>query len=320
MVDPHSPPPARTRPAVVTISSYLLILVAAIQVIQLILTLITIGTTRDVLHDAYSGTDANGADALADFTVAVGIGGAILVLLIGIGLVVLAMLNNRGRNGARITTWVVGGIMVCCTGSSLISGLAGGFAGSGQTSGDAPSPEEIQRRLEQELPSWLTPVTTLLAVVALLALLTALILLALPAANEFFRKPQQGWEPPVPGAAYPAYPQNPGYPGAPAYPQTPGHPQAPGYPAAPGYPHGPGQPGQSTYPHAAPGTSSPDQPTPYPDQPTPGPSSSDRPDPSGPGQWGDSGPSTSGGGDSGPSSSGGGDSGSSSGGGSSSSD
>ncbi|MER5700627.1 hypothetical protein ABT023_01520 [Micromonospora sp. NPDC002296] len=305
MVDPHSPPPARTRPAVVTVSSYLLILVAVIQVIQLILTLTTIGTTRDVLHDAYSGTDANGADTLADFTVAVGIGGAILVLLIGIGLVVLAMLNNRGRNGARITTWVVGGIMVCCTGSSLISGLAGGFAGTGQTSGDAPSPEEIQRRLEQELPSWLTPVSTLLAVVALLALLTALILLALPAANEFFRKPQQGWEPPIPGAAYPAYPQNPGYPQAPAYPQTPG------------YPHGPGQPGQPTYPHATPGPSSPDQPTPYPDQPTPGPSSSDRPDPSGPGQWGDSGPSTSGG-DSGPS--GGGDSGSSSGGGSSSSD
>ncbi|MCX4469045.1 IgA FC receptor precursor [Micromonospora sp. MW-13] len=313
MVDPHSPPPARTRPAVVTISSYLLILVAAIQVIQLILTLVTIGTTRDVLHDAYSGTDANGADALADFTVAVGVGGAILVLLIGIGLVVLAMLNNRGRNGARITTWVVGGILVCCTGGNLISGLAGGFAGSGQTSGNAPSPEEIQRRLEQELPSWLTPVSTLLAVVALLALLAALILLALPAANAFFRKPQQGWEPPVPGAAYPAYPQNPGYPQAQAYPQTPG------YPAAPGYPHGPGQPGQPSYPHATPGPSSPDQPSPYPDQPTPGPSSSDRPDPSGPGQWGDSGPSTSGG-DSGPSTGGGGDSGSSSGGGSSSSD
>ncbi|WP_433346143.1 hypothetical protein [Micromonospora sp. CA-111912] len=312
MVDPHSPPPARTRPAVVTISSYLLILVAAIQVIQLILTLTTIGTTRDVLHDAYSGTDANGADTLADFTIAIGIGSAILVLLIGIGLVVLAMLNNRGRNGARITTWVVGGILVCCTGSNLISGLAGGFAGTGQTSGDAPSPEEIQRRLEQELPSWLTPVNTLLAVVALLALLTALILLALPAANAFFRKPQQGWEPPVPGGAYPAYPQNPGYPQAPAYPQTPG------YPAAPGYPHGPGQPGQPPYPHASHGPSSPDQPTPYPDQPTPGPSSSDRPDPSGPGQWSDSGPSTSGG-DSGPSG-GGGDSGSSSGGGSSSSD
>ena len=41
---------------------------------------------------------------------------------------------------------------------------------------------------------------------SLLALLAALILLALPKANEFFRKPTAGWEPPVPGASYPAVP------------------------------------------------------------------------------------------------------------------
>ncbi|NBE82475.1 hypothetical protein [Micromonospora rubida] len=248
MVDPHSPPPARTRPAVVTVSSYLLILFAAIQVIQLILTLTTIGKTRDVLRDAYSGTSANGADTLADFTFAIGIGSGILTLLLAVGLVVLALLNNRGRNGARITTWVLGGILACCTGGGLISGLAGGVTASGQTSGDMPSAEEIQRRLEEALPSWLTPVTTLLNVIALLALLAALILLALPKANEFFRKPQQGWEPPVPGTAYPAYPQTPGYPQAPGYPQSPGYPQAPGYPQTPGYPQSPGYPQAPGYP------------------------------------------------------------------------
>jgi hypothetical protein len=278
VVEPHSPPPARTRPAVVTISSYLLILFAVVQLVQLIVTLATMGTVRDVMRDAYAGTDANGADAVATVTYVIGIGTSALLLLLAAGLVVLALLNNRGRNGSRIATWVLGGILVCCTGTSLISGLAGSVAGTGgQATGDGPSPEELQRRLEEALPSWLTPVTNLLNVVAMLALLVALILLALPAANEFFRKQPQGWEPPVPGAAYPAYPQTPGYP------QAQGQP---GYPPTPGYPQHPGQPG---HPHAAPGQ-------PGPDQPAPGPSY-DPPGPSGPS--GDPGPSSSPGGDSG---------------------
>ncbi|MEU8295983.1 hypothetical protein AB0C04_01665 [Micromonospora sp. NPDC048909] len=242
-----------------TISSYLLILFAVLQVINLIITLTTIGTIRDVLRDAYRGTEANGAETIADFTFAIGIGTAIFVLLLAIGLVVLAMLNNRGKNGSRITTWILGGILICCTGGSLISGAAGGLggAGGGSTSGDMPSGEEIQRRLDDALPGWFTPLSTVLGVLGVLALLAALILLALPKSNEFFRKPKAGWEPPVPGAAYPGYPPAPGYPQGPG---QPGQPSGdPGYPPAPGYPP-PSQPGPSGQP-PAPGQSG-DQPPP----------------------------------------------------------
>ncbi|MEU5939113.1 hypothetical protein ABZ807_07960 [Micromonospora sp. NPDC047548] len=244
--------PARVRPAVVTISSYLLILFALIQVINLIIALSTIGTIRRVLDDAYRGTAANGTQGVADFAVAFSLGGAIVGLLLAIVIAVLGLFNNRGVNGTRITTWVLGGLMFCCCGFGTVSNAAGGFtAGSGgTTSGGMPSGEEVQRRLEEALPSWYGPVTTLLSVVALLALLVALILLALPKANEFFRKPQPAWEPPVPGAVYPGQPGYPqtGYPPAPGYPSAPGQPGYPSTPGQPGYPSTPGYPATPGYP------------------------------------------------------------------------
>lgn len=248
MVDAPGTPP-RTRPGVVTLSSWLLILVAVIQVLNLIVALTVVGTIRDVLTEAYAGTSAEGA---ADIAYAFSLVTAVVSLLIAAGLVVLALLNNRGKNGSRITTWVLGGILFCCTGGGLLTGLTGGMTGGG-TTGDVPSSEEIQRRMEDALPSWYTPVNLLLGLVALLALLAALILLALPKANEFFRKPKAGWEPPVPGGAYPANPAHPGQSGDPAYPsypQTPGTPPStPGGqpPSAPGGqpPSAPGdQPGE----------------------------------------------------------------------------
>lgn len=242
MVDAPGATP-RARPSVVTLSSWLLILVAVIQVLNLIVTLAVIGKIRDVLKDAYAGTSAESA---GDLAYAFTIGSSVLTLLLAIGLVVLALLNNRGRNVSRIITWVVGGILLCCTGGGLLNGVSGGMmGGGGNTSGDLPSTQEIQRRLEDALPSWYTPVSLLLGIVALLALLAALILLALPKANEFFRKPKAAWEPPVPGGAYPAYPSTPGQSADPGYPATPGE-QPPAGPS--------GQPGERRDPEPPPGS------------------------------------------------------------------
>ncbi|MEV4479965.1 hypothetical protein [Micromonospora coxensis] len=283
--------PARARPAVVTISSYLLILFAALQVISLIIALSTIGTIREVLDEAYRGTAANGTQNVADFAIAFTIGGAVVGLLLAIVLAALGLFNNRGSNGTRIATWVLGGILFCCCGFGTISNLAGGFANNtGPTTGDMPSGEEVQRRLEEALPSWYGPVTILLAVLALLSLLAALILLALPKANEFFRKPKQGWEPPVPGATYPG---QPAYPTTPGYPQS-GYPPAPGYPSAPdqpGYPATPGQPGTPQPPSGSEWQAPPAQPpsSGAPEAPSTGPTEPGRPA-DGPDQQGGSNP------------------------------
>ncbi|WP_422753900.1 hypothetical protein [Micromonospora sp. WMMD708] len=263
MVDSHSTP-ARTRPGLVTLSSYLLMFFAVLQLIGLILTLAISGKLRQAFEDAFEGT-ASEVDGLGTAVVVFAVAASAVLLLIALALVVLAIFNNRGKNGSRIATWVVGGIMVCCVGGGLVNGAAGFSGSTGSTSGDAPSAEELERSMSAVLPSWYNPVSTLLGVVSLLALLAALILLALPQSNEFFRKPKAGWEPPVPGATYPAapgYPPTPGYPATPDYPQpgTPGQPGAPGpSPATPGVPD---QPQSSDGPSwSPPSGGEPDRPT-----------------------------------------------------------
>ncbi|MGW3793150.1 hypothetical protein ACWD8I_18585, partial [Micromonospora arida] len=131
MVDSQSTP-ARQRPSIVSISSYLLFLFLALQVISLIITLSTFGKTRDALRAAYADSATDG-DQVADVFAVVGIGGSIVLLLLAVVLGVLALFNNQGRNGARITTWIVGGIMVCCVGGGLLSNAAGGFNTGGGT-------------------------------------------------------------------------------------------------------------------------------------------------------------------------------------------
>ncbi|WBB55897.1 hypothetical protein [Verrucosispora sp. WMMD573] len=250
MVDPQNTP-ARSRPGVVTISTYLLLLFALCQLISVIISLATIGTVRDVMEEAYRDSTVEGAENVADITVVIGVGTAIFLLVVAFALFGLGLMNLRGKNGSRIATWIVGGILFCCTGFNLLSGFVGTFSAPGDTSGDMPSAEEIQRRLEEALPSWTTPVSILLGVISLISLLAALILLALPKANEFFRKPTQQWEPPTPGGAYPSqpgYPQTPGYPGTtpaePGYPGTPQQPGEPGYPATGSQPPAGDQGGQ----------------------------------------------------------------------------
>ncbi|PZF94949.1 hypothetical protein C1I93_15955 [Micromonospora endophytica] len=244
----------------------MLLLFAVCQLIGVIITLATIGAVRDATEEAYRNSTAAGVENIADFVVVFGVGTAIFTLVVALALVGLGLMNLRGKNGSRIATWIVGGIMTCCVGFGVLGGLAGGLTTPGETSGDAPSSAEVQRQVNEALPGWANPVSTTLAVISLLALLGALILLALPKANEFFRKPAQQWEPPMPGASYPGQPGQPGYPAAPGYPPAPGYP---GTSPAPGYPPTPGQPGTPgpSFGDQSGGASGPNPPAGGPEQP-----------------------------------------------------
>jgi hypothetical protein len=233
VADPTSPA-APARPGTVTISSYLLYLYAALGVIGVILGLSVIGKTADVYREAYRGTSAEGTEG---FVTATSIIVAVIGLLFAIAFVILAIFNNRGKNPSRIVTWVLGGISLCCSGISLAGSALSGSMNFDSGQNDVPDAAEIQRRLEDALPSWYTPLSIAITVLSLLALLAALILLALPPSNEFFRKPAPVWEPPVPGAAYPAYPQVPSAPQSGTPPPT-GTPPAGTPPAAPTPPAG----------------------------------------------------------------------------------
>ncbi|WP_082771790.1 hypothetical protein [Actinoplanes sp. TFC3] len=209
----------------VTISSYLLYLAATASLIAALLALTTISTVQDVYGEYNTTTNGSTLKTLA---VAAIVGSLAINVLFSAGLVILAIFNNRGRQGSRITTWVIGGIFLCCSGFGLLGNAATrGMNLETDTSG--PSQSEIESRLSAELPGWYGGVTTTLTVLVVLALLGALILLALPAANNYFRKPQGSWNPAMP---YPGYPPQYPYPSAPQYPQHPQQPQHPQHPPA----------------------------------------------------------------------------------------
>ncbi|MEV0719847.1 hypothetical protein [Asanoa sp. NPDC050611] len=224
-----APGPDRARPpGTVRISSYLLYAVAVVEVISLIVTLATLSSFRQALTDAYAGTELEGSADTAAVVVVVVIG--VLALLIGVGLVVLGFLNLRGKNASRIVTWVVGGLFVLCCGLSA-AGNAAGSAMNLESSGDVP---DAQAKIDAAMPGWYGPVNMVLLIIPILCVLGALILLALPASNEWFKPRAATWEPPTPG-----YPVMPGssYP-TPPYPQGGEPPLPPAPPAAPPAPTG----------------------------------------------------------------------------------
>lgn len=259
-----------TRPTTVTVSTYLLWATAAISVISGILTLSQVGAMNDVYSELFAGSPTEGAES----SLAVGstVFGVVLNILFAAGLVILAIFNNRGRNGARITTWVLGGLMLCCSGFGLLgTAFQGQLTQFESANTGGPTTAEITEALDRAMPSWFNTVSTLLTVLSLLSILGAVILLALPASNRFFRRPAMGFDPSVP---YPAYPTGqPPYPqGQPPYPAAPQQPW-PGHPAPP-----PGQPpAQPSAPpqQQHPGTQPPAQP---PAQPPPSSDPWSRPD------------------------------------------
>jgi len=245
-VSDFAPEPERASPpGTVRISSYLLYATAALTLVSMIVSLTTIGTVRQVYQDLYAGEPM--ADTIDTVTVASIVGAGIASLLMGVGLVVLAFLNLRGKNVARIVTWVLGGFFVVCCGGLSLLGLAGSSMtdfGNTSTAG-GPSPEELQQRLNDALPGWYNSVNVLLTVLTYLFVLVALILLALPASNEWFKpRAVAGWQPPVPGypvvpgAGYPS-PYQPGEPPLPPPPGSqPGEPPLPPPGSQPGGPPG----------------------------------------------------------------------------------
>ena len=112
--------------------------------------------------DLYEGTAAEGTEGII---VGASVVGAVINLLFAAGLAILGIFNNRGRNGARITTWVLGGISLCCSGfglagTALTSSMNFDSSTSGANAG--PSSAEVEAALNRALPSWYEPLSTVL--------------------------------------------------------------------------------------------------------------------------------------------------------------
>lgn len=189
------PPAPRTRPGTVTTAGYLLIAIALLSLVGLATAIASYPTIREVYTEMYQGTAAEGsADVLAIAALATSI---VFVLLFGIGSAILVPLVLKGKQAARIITWVLCGLVICCRGGSLAgSGLAGALAGQSKTA-NGVDPQQLQKQLIESLPDWIQPVELITGGLLVVLAIVVIILLAMPASNSFFRKQPEQWVPPA---------------------------------------------------------------------------------------------------------------------------
>lgn len=183
IVGPGGP---RQRPGVVVAAS-LLLYVAAV----FILGYGVLGVVQGFLIKDLPGFA--GPDAPPELARATSIGvivGNALSLLPAIGFVVLGVLVDRGSQPARIVTWVVCGVVALCCGCGLL-----GDAVSTTLLQDLSQPPAAVADIEAAIPDWMAVLSLVTALLTVGAAAFVVVLLALPAANDYFRKDQEIWQP-----------------------------------------------------------------------------------------------------------------------------
>jgi hypothetical protein len=189
---------SKSRPASVTIASHLLHLVVALQVVSVCMVLPATGTVmryyREVFPNPYSFDSTNEVRSFYSegFLYTMILTSAV-TMIAAAGLVILAAFIKRGKDSARVVTLVLGGLYPCFYAWLFFAFGAGNAVRMGAPDdwdwSDKPR-TELWQMLEDRFPSWYNPISTALPLLALCALLVALVLLALPASNAFFRAKQ----------------------------------------------------------------------------------------------------------------------------------
>ncbi len=157
------------RPSTVTLAAGLMILQVVLSLVSMVILLanqdVLKAVTQRALEDSKQPAGADAVDAAMTFTM-ISIVAATVVLVVAFAVLVPLLL--RGNNVARIVTWVVTGILLCCTGLGFTQG-----------GGDAA-------------PGWYTTMSLVMNVVGVLIYLGIIVLLLLPPSNAFFRPRPKG--------------------------------------------------------------------------------------------------------------------------------
>ncbi|GIJ08581.1 hypothetical protein ACFFMR_26805 [Micromonospora andamanensis] len=220
--------PAR-RPAVVVLAVVTLAVMALGALAYALAGLASVGGTVDRFRTAAgAGADPGQVDAVVALLRASVVVSAVLSIVAGLLLVGLALGLAAGQPFARVATWVVAGLGVCC-GCGGVATLVLQLA-TPLEFGDDRETAELLALVPDAHPSWWIPLTAALSIAQVLGYLVVAVLLALPAANAWFRRrpaprPQASpYQPPTPPFGNPqATPPYQPYP-------PPGAPTSPPYP------------------------------------------------------------------------------------------
>ncbi|MBB5870897.1 hypothetical protein F4553_004276 [Allocatelliglobosispora scoriae] len=187
-----------SRPSTVTVASLSLWAMALLSLASVVLGVISFASIdAQKIADAYvaGGMERDVAETTAPLVLAVMYGTAGISAVIGVIYLVLAIFVGKGKNWARITAWVFGGLAICC--NALAAGSAATGSSLTSTNSGGVDAEVVQEKLSEYIPTWVDPTSIGLAVVALLLALAVVVLLALPASNAYFRRPEPEWVPPA---------------------------------------------------------------------------------------------------------------------------
>lgn len=233
---PQSPPPGpKTKPMTVTVVVWTQILTAVLLVASgiamfSVMSSVEDAVTEQLLSDpelADSGLTPDNVGSLMTVTFALVAG---VYIVFAVFYAVLALLVNKGSRAGRILSWILSGIgLLCCGVGGLIGQLSSSMTANvnGQEYQD-----EATQAIEDATPAWVTAIDWATLIVLIVGSLVIIILLAMPASNEFFRKdeppmgpymgqppygqqpppqPPQGGQPPYgqPGPEQPPYGQQP---------------------------------------------------------------------------------------------------------------
>ena len=228
MYDSSSPPDNSLppRPATVTIAAYLQFALLALSLISMVIILVTAPAMIDAVEAAASENLSQNEASTISTAMSVGVyGGAAIGVVPALLLAIFGAIHMRGKNWARIVTWVLAGLGVCCGVIAIpFSGASTSVEGMNSAANKA-----IEDAVLESQPAWTTPVNMILMVLSLVLYIAVIVLLAMPASNQFFRKPtadpMQGLPPqgPPPQGPPPQGPPPQGPPPQGPPPQGPPH-------------------------------------------------------------------------------------------------
>jgi hypothetical protein len=209
-----APQGPRTRPTVVTAAVWIQFATAAVLIASAIASLTTVDVVVEATMRALE-SDPSLSDAGTDmstFEDFIRIGayvGVAVYVVFAVFYVVLGLLNNRGNRPGRVLSWVLSGIALFCCGLGQLIGL--GMQGMTTGSGSEQYNDEMMQAIEDATPMWAAVLNWVSLFMFIAGSLAVIILLAMPAANEFFRKDESPMGPYPYGQPYGAQPgQAPG--------------------------------------------------------------------------------------------------------------
>ncbi|MGC4865877.1 hypothetical protein ACLQ3B_10650 [Micromonospora sp. DT53] len=189
------PQPVRPpRPRTVALASLLLALAAVAQLAALPLGY----WHQDFFHTAARSFEATDGVAFAALGSTADLAADLLTAVLAIGLLTLAAANVVGVNAARIASWASAPLLACCATVGAVRSPRPLYSIY-----SAENMDRITAMARDDMPNWLEPLLLTLGLGAPVAIVVALVLLALPPADAFFR-PKTPVDPPWPVRTSPA--------------------------------------------------------------------------------------------------------------------